>query len=154
MGQYMLLLVGRGAQPQATDAETQDYNARWMEYFGGLARSGVLRAGAPFAATGKIVQGGTVSGVNKLPMFCPAGGRARSATPAFDPAGTPWVWRLRARGGGPPTGGQVQHGGDRLWSWGRARQQVAVLFWERQARAPTVDVRLTPMSGSAANTGG
>jgi len=61
MGQYMLLLVGRDAQPQATDAETQDYNARWMEYFGGLARSGVLRAGAPFAATGKIVQGGTVS---------------------------------------------------------------------------------------------
>ena len=63
MGQYMLLLVGRGAQPQATDAETQYYNARWVEYMGGLARSGVLRAGAPFAAAGKIVQRGTVSDV-------------------------------------------------------------------------------------------
>ena len=63
MGQYMLLLVGRGAQPQATDAETQDYNARWMEYMGGLARSGVLRAGAPFATAGKVVQRGTVSDV-------------------------------------------------------------------------------------------
>ncbi len=63
MGQYMLLLVGRGAQPQVTDAETQDYNARWMEYMGGLARSGVLRAGAPFAATGQVVQRGIVSDV-------------------------------------------------------------------------------------------
>ena len=61
MGQYVLLLVGRGAQPQATDAETRNYNARWMEYFGGLARSGVLRAGAPFAAEGKVVQRDTVS---------------------------------------------------------------------------------------------
>jgi hypothetical protein len=61
MGQYMLLLVGRDAQPRATDDETRDYNARWMEYFGGLARSGVLRAGAPFAATGKVVQRGSVS---------------------------------------------------------------------------------------------
>ncbi len=61
MGQYMLLLVGRDAQPQATDAETRDYNVRWMEYFGGLARSGVLHSGAPFAATGKVVQRGTVS---------------------------------------------------------------------------------------------
>ena len=60
MGQYMLLLTGRAAQPQATDAETRDYNARWMEYLGGLARSGVLRAGAPFAATGQVVQRGSV----------------------------------------------------------------------------------------------
>jgi hypothetical protein len=60
MGQYMLLLVGRDAQPQAADAETRDYNARWMEYLGGLARSGVLRAGAPFAATGQVVQRGSV----------------------------------------------------------------------------------------------
>ena len=63
MGQYMLLLVGRGAQPQATDAETQDNNARWMEYVGELARSGVLRSGAPFADTGKVVQLGTVSDI-------------------------------------------------------------------------------------------
>ena len=63
MSQYMLLLVGRAAQPQATDAETRDYNARWMEYFGALARSGTLRSGAPFAGTGKIVQLGTVSDI-------------------------------------------------------------------------------------------
>src|SRR5260370_27171062 len=63
MGQYMLLLVGRGAQPQATDAETQDYNARWMEYMGGLARSGGLRAGAPFPAPGPVLQRGTLSDV-------------------------------------------------------------------------------------------
>jgi len=63
MGQYVLLLVGRDAQPQAADAETQDYNARWTEYFAGLARSGALRAGAPFAAAGKVVQRDTVSDV-------------------------------------------------------------------------------------------
>jgi hypothetical protein len=34
-----------------------------MEYFGGLARSGVLRAGAPFAAVGKVVQREGVSEV-------------------------------------------------------------------------------------------
>jgi hypothetical protein len=59
----MLLLVGRAAQPQATDAETGNYNARWMEYFGGLARSGRLRAGAPFTDTGKIVHRDAVSDV-------------------------------------------------------------------------------------------
>jgi hypothetical protein len=63
MGQYMLLLAGRAAQPQATDTETRDYNARWMEFFGALGRSGVLRAGAPFANSGKIVQLDTVSDI-------------------------------------------------------------------------------------------
>jgi len=63
MAQFMLLLVGRAAQPQATDEQTRDYNARWMEYFGGLARSGTLRAGAPFADTGKVVQRNAVSDV-------------------------------------------------------------------------------------------
>jgi hypothetical protein len=63
MAQFMLLLVGRAAQPQATDEQTRNYNARWMEYFGGLARSGTLQAGAPFADTGKVVQQNTVSDV-------------------------------------------------------------------------------------------
>jgi hypothetical protein len=63
MAQFMLLLIGRAAQPQATDAETRDYNARWAEYFGGLARSGALHAGAPFNDTGKIVQRDAVSDV-------------------------------------------------------------------------------------------
>jgi hypothetical protein len=34
-----------------------------MEYFGGLARSGKLRAGAPFADTGKIVRRDAVGDV-------------------------------------------------------------------------------------------
>jgi len=68
MAQFMLLLVGRGAQPHATDAETRDYNARWMEYMGGLARSGKLRAGAPFADTGKIVHKDAVSDVQLDPV--------------------------------------------------------------------------------------
>jgi hypothetical protein len=63
MGQYMLLLAGRATQPQATDAETRNYSARWMEYFGALARSGALRSGAPFADTGKVVQLGAVSDI-------------------------------------------------------------------------------------------
>ena len=63
MAQFMLLLVGRAAQPQATDEQTRDYNARWMEYFGGLARAGKLHAGAPFADTGKIVHENSVSDI-------------------------------------------------------------------------------------------
>ena len=60
MAQFMLLMVGYAAQPQASDAETSAYNAKWMEYFGELARSGALRAGAPFAPNGKRVQHDTV----------------------------------------------------------------------------------------------
>jgi hypothetical protein len=68
MAQFMLLLVGRGAQPQATDEQTRDYNARWMEYMGGLARTGNLRAGAPFADGGKVVQRDLVSDVQLDPV--------------------------------------------------------------------------------------
>ena len=63
MPQFVLLLVGRAAAPQATDTETQDYNARWQQYFGELARSGELRAGAPFAATATVVREDSVSDV-------------------------------------------------------------------------------------------
>ena len=63
MAQFMLLLVGRAAQPQATDDQTRNYNPRWMEYFGGLARAGKLHGGAPFADTGKIVRRNAVSDV-------------------------------------------------------------------------------------------
>jgi hypothetical protein len=41
MPQFVLLLVGRAAAPQATDTETQAYNARWQQCFGELARSGL-----------------------------------------------------------------------------------------------------------------
>jgi hypothetical protein len=61
MPQFMLLLVGRAASPQARDAETQTYNARWQEHFSELTRSGALRAGAPFAPGGKLVGEQSVS---------------------------------------------------------------------------------------------
>src|SRR5260370_38475038 len=113
MGQYMLLLVGRGAQPQAADAETRDYNARWMEYMGGLARSGVLRAGAPFAAAGQVVQRGTVSDVALSEVdiggflligaeSAEAAARIAGEAPPIPPRG-PGAGRPR-RGGPPPPG--------------------------------------------------
>lgn len=61
MPQFMLLLVGRTAAPQADDPETQAYNVRWQQYMGELAGSGALRAGAPFAGDGKVVREESVS---------------------------------------------------------------------------------------------
>jgi hypothetical protein len=55
VAQFVLLFVGRTAQPDATDAQTADYNRQWVEYMGGLAQSGALVAGAPFEGTGKLV---------------------------------------------------------------------------------------------------
>jgi hypothetical protein len=61
MPQFVLLLVGRAAAPHATDAETQAYNARWQQYFGELAGSGALRAGAPLAVAAKLVREDSVT---------------------------------------------------------------------------------------------
>jgi hypothetical protein len=55
MAEYVLLLVGRGADPDATDPQTAEFNQRWRDYMAGLGRSGHLRAGAPFERTGKVV---------------------------------------------------------------------------------------------------
>jgi hypothetical protein len=55
MAQFVLLFVGRQAQPDATDDQTADYNRQWGEYMAGIAQSGALVSGAPFEATGKVV---------------------------------------------------------------------------------------------------
>ncbi len=55
MAQFVLLFVGRTAQPDANDDQTADYNRQWREYMAGLAQSGALVSGAPFEGTGKLV---------------------------------------------------------------------------------------------------
>jgi hypothetical protein len=55
MAQFVLLFVGRQAQPEATDDQTADYNRQWGEYMGGLAQAGQLISGAPFEGAGKVV---------------------------------------------------------------------------------------------------
>jgi hypothetical protein len=53
MQKFMLLFVGRTAQSDAEDAQTQDYNSRWRDYMAGLARDGALESGAPLEAVGR-----------------------------------------------------------------------------------------------------
>jgi hypothetical protein len=55
MAHFVLLFVGRQAQPDAADAQTADYNRQWGEYMAGIAQSGALVSGAPFEGTGKVV---------------------------------------------------------------------------------------------------
>ena len=55
MANYLLLFLGRAAQPRGTDDETVAYNARWAEYMGGLASAGQLRGGAPLVPSGRLV---------------------------------------------------------------------------------------------------
>jgi hypothetical protein len=55
MPTYLMLFVGRTAQPDADDPVTQDYNQQWVAYMGGLAQQGVLRGGAPLSPTGLTV---------------------------------------------------------------------------------------------------
>jgi hypothetical protein len=52
---YMLLFVGLGAQPEATDEQTANYNAEWGEWMGALANRGALLSGAPLEARGSVV---------------------------------------------------------------------------------------------------
>ena len=61
MANYLLLFLGRAAQPAADDDETVAYTARWREYMGGLAQSGQLRAGAPLVPSGRLVAGDGVT---------------------------------------------------------------------------------------------
>jgi len=61
MPKFMLLFQGLAARPDAGDARTQDYNRRWGEYMGGLAREGKLESGAPFVPSGKQLKGESVS---------------------------------------------------------------------------------------------
>src|SRR4051812_39491036 len=55
MPDYLLLFVGLGARPTATDDQTVDYNRQWTEYMSGLGQAGKLRGGAPLEPTGKVV---------------------------------------------------------------------------------------------------
>ncbi len=55
MPNYLFLFVGRAAQPEATDPETQAYGVKWGEYMGGLAREGKLVAGQPLEWNGQVV---------------------------------------------------------------------------------------------------
>jgi hypothetical protein len=55
MATFMLLFVGRGADPEATDTQTAEFNQKWVEYMAGLAQSRQLRSGAPFESTGRVV---------------------------------------------------------------------------------------------------
>jgi hypothetical protein len=55
MANYLLLFLGRAAQPDATDDETVDYNRQWGEYMAGLGKNGQLRGGAPLEPAGKVV---------------------------------------------------------------------------------------------------
>jgi hypothetical protein len=61
MASYLLLFLGRTAEPDATDEETVAYHARWAEYMGGLAQAGSLRGGAPLAGSGRLVAADGVS---------------------------------------------------------------------------------------------
>jgi hypothetical protein len=60
---YMLLFVGLAAAPEATDAETADYNRNWGEWIGGLAGPGALVTGAPLEPRGHVVTADTLSPV-------------------------------------------------------------------------------------------
>jgi uncharacterized protein YciI len=51
----MLLFLGLAAAPEATDAQTTDYNRRWGEWMGALAAKGALVAAGPFQPHGKVV---------------------------------------------------------------------------------------------------
>jgi hypothetical protein len=55
MATFMLLFVGRGADPDATDTQTAEFNQKWVDYMAGLAQSRQLRSGAPFESTGRVV---------------------------------------------------------------------------------------------------
>jgi hypothetical protein len=55
MPEFVLLFVGRAARPEATDAQTAEYNQQWAGYMRGLGEAGQLRAGAPFEPTGQVV---------------------------------------------------------------------------------------------------
>ena len=64
----MLLLLGRAAQPDASDETTRDYNRRWAEWAGGLAQRGALRSGGPFEATGRTISADSVSELQLQPV--------------------------------------------------------------------------------------
>jgi len=65
---YMLLFLGLGATPEATDAQTVDYNRRWTAWMGDLAARGALIAAGPFQPTGTVVSRDGVEDLELAPM--------------------------------------------------------------------------------------
>ena len=55
MANYLLLFLGRTAQPDASDEQTVEYNRQWGEYMAGLGQAGQLRGGAPLVPSGRLV---------------------------------------------------------------------------------------------------
>jgi hypothetical protein len=53
---FLLLFVGRSAQPAADDAQTQEYNRKWVEWMATLARQGRMESGLPLEPNGKVVK--------------------------------------------------------------------------------------------------
>jgi hypothetical protein len=68
MTQFLLLFVGKQAQPDAEDTQTQDYNAKWAEWMGNAARSGALVSGSPLEFTGKVVSKDGVTDLELEPV--------------------------------------------------------------------------------------
>jgi YCII-related domain len=56
-----MLTIGRTAQPDATDSQTQDYNRQWAAYLGPLVHEGVIESAAPLEARGKVVDSDSIS---------------------------------------------------------------------------------------------
>jgi hypothetical protein len=54
-GTVPVLLEGRAAAPDATDAQTLDDNRRWIDWVTSLANEGKLAAGGPLEATARAV---------------------------------------------------------------------------------------------------
>jgi hypothetical protein len=81
MTQYLFMMIGRPAAPDAEDTVTKDYNAKWMAWIGDLAARGALRGGGPLEAAGKVVTREEVSR-----RRAPRSGRPRSSGPACPPA--------------------------------------------------------------------
>jgi hypothetical protein len=62
---FLLLTEGLEAQPAGTDEQTRAYNQRWIEWAGGLIRSGTLVAGGPLTPAATLV---TRDGASDLPL--------------------------------------------------------------------------------------
>jgi hypothetical protein len=61
MKKFLFLLLGLPGNPNAGDQQTQDYNRKWTEYMGSLARRGALESGAPLEPSGKTVSSTTLT---------------------------------------------------------------------------------------------
>jgi hypothetical protein len=61
VAKFLLLLEGLGAQPAASDEQTQAYNRKWIDWIRSLAQDGTLESGLPLTSTAKEVTKDSVS---------------------------------------------------------------------------------------------